>query len=168
MKLRRAWPWKSRSNHHLSAPVAAHDQTMNKTSANSCAKSVSSLIACGLLLSVVIACGLRKPWRDYKEKPFDSEKWRNGDRVDRGTMYADLFIKRTLNGKSRDEVLQLLGKPDKKATVEGREVWLYRIEVVGEWTSPCFPVSFEPGNKTFGGMVHGGTMSMIVEESEAK
>ena len=141
---------------------------MNKKSANSWAKSASSLIAFGLLLFVVVGCGLRKPWRDYKAKPFDSEKWRNGDRVDRGTMYADLFIKRTLNGKSKDEVRQLLGEPDKKASVEGREVWLYRLEVVGEWTSPCFPVSFEPGGKTFGGMVHDGTMSMIVEESEAK
>jgi len=130
--------------------------------------TVSSLLALFLLFSVSVACGLKKPWRDYKAKPFDSEKWRNGDRIDRGTMYADLFMKRTLNGKTQDEVLQLLGKPDKKATVEGREVWLYRLEVVGEWTSPCFPVSFEPGGRTFAGMVHDGTMSMIVEESEAK
>ena len=141
---------------------------MKKGSANSWARSASFLIAFFLLLSVILACGLRKPWRDYKARPFDSEKWRNGDRVDRGTMYADLFMKRTLNGKTQDEVLQLLGKPDKKASVEGREVWLYRLEVVGEWTSPCFPVSFEPGGRTFSGMVHDGTMSMIVEESEAR
>ena len=83
-------------------------------------------------------------------------------------MYADLFMKRTLNGKTRDQVLQLLGAPDKKASVEGREVWLYRVDIVGEWTRPCFPVSFEPGGKTFAGMVHGGTMSMLTEEAEAR
>ena len=83
-------------------------------------------------------------------------------------MYFDLFEKRTLTGKTKDEVEQLLGEPDKKRLVEGREVWLYKIDVVGEWTSPCFPVSYEPNGRTFGGMVKGGTMSMIVEEAEAK
>lgn len=141
---------------------------MKRPSANSLIQVVTSVTALVLLLSVVLACGLRKPWRDYKDRPFDSEKWRNGDRIDRGTMYSDLFMKRTLNGKTRDEVEQLLGEPDKKALVEGREVWLYKIEVVGEWTSPVFPVSFEPGGKTFAGMVKDGTMSMIVEESEAR
>ena len=111
---------------------------------------------------------MRKPWKDYTKKPFDSEKWRHGDRTDRGTMYFDLFEKRTLNGKRKEEVEQLLGEPDKKAQVEGREVWLYRIDVVGEWTRPCFPVSFEPTGRTFAGMVKGGTMSMIIEESEAR
>ena len=118
-----------------------------------------------LFLSVVLACaGVRKPWRDYEKKPFDSEKWRKGDRIDRGTMYFDLFEKRTLNGKTRDDVVRLLGEPDKKLSVEGREVWLYRIDVIGEWTSPCFPVSFEPNGKTFAGRIKNGTMSMIVEE----
>jgi len=141
---------------------------MKRESPNTWTRSASSGIALLLLLSVVLACGLKKPWRDYKAKPFDSEKWRNGDRIDRGTMYADLFMKRTLNGKTRDQVLQLLGAPDKKASVEGREVWLYRVDIVGEWMRPCFPVSFEPGGKTFAGMVHGGTMSMLTEEAEAR
>lgn len=143
-------------------------QDMKPRSANSLTQVVISVIALLLFMSVALACGLRKPWRDYNKKPFDSEKWRNGDRIERGTMYFDLFMKRTLNGKTRDEVEQLLGEPDKKALVEGREVWLYKIEVVGEWTSPVFPVSFEPSGKTFAGMVKGGTMSMIVEESEAR
>lgn len=141
---------------------------MKNGSSNSQKQNAVSVVALLLLLSVALACGLRKPWRDYEAKPFDSEKWRNADRIERGTMYADLFMKRTLNGKTQDEVLALLGKPDKKASVQGREVWLYRLEVIGEWTGPCFPVSFEPGGKTFAGMVKNGTMSMIVEESEAR
>jgi|SoiMethySBSTD1v2_1073268.scaffolds.fasta_scaffold408960_2 hypothetical protein len=141
---------------------------MKRRPANSWSRIASCAIAGALFLSVVLACGMRKPWKDYTKKPFDSEKWRNGDRVDRGTMYFDLFEKRTLNSKRKDEVAQLLGEPDKKAQVEGREVWLYRIDVVGEWDRPCFPVSFEPNGKTFAGMVKGGTMSMIVEEAEAR
>jgi hypothetical protein len=137
---------------------------MKKRAANPWAQIVSSVVAGLLFLSVVLACGLRKPWKDYTPKPFDSEKWRNGNRTDRGTMYFDLFEKRTLNGKSREQVVQLLGEPDKKVSVEGREVWLYRLDVVGEWTSPCFPVSFEPNGKTFAGRIKNGTMSMIVEE----
>lgn len=79
-------------------------------------------------------------------------------------MYFDLFVKRKLSGKSRDEVLELLGEPDKKTSSEGLEVWLYRIEINGEWTHPAFPVSFDKNAKAFGGRVKDGTMSMIVEE----
>src|SRR6266508_805569 len=103
---------------------------------------LNSLVALVLILSAGLACGLRKPWRDYKPRPFDSQEWRKGDRITRGTMYFDLFEKRTLNGKSKDEVLQLLGEPDKKTSSEGLEVWLYRIDITGEWNRPCFPVSF--------------------------
>jgi hypothetical protein len=140
-----------------------------KRSANSWTNLASLAIAASLFLCAGLACsGIRKPWKSYTKQPFNSEKWRKGDRVDRGTMYFDLFEKRTLSGKSKEEVEQLLGEPDKKALVEGREVWLYRIDVVGEWDRPVFPVSFEPNGRTFAGMVKGGTMSMIVEEAEAR
>jgi hypothetical protein len=144
---------------------AGHQRkTHEKGSANSWAQIASAAIAGFLFLSVVLACGLRKPWADYTPKPFDSEKWHKGNRTVRGTMYFDLFEKHTLSGKTKEEVVQLLGEPDKKVQVEGREVWLYRLDVVGEWTSPCFPVSFEPNGKTFAGRIKNGTMSMIVEE----
>jgi hypothetical protein len=127
---------------------------------------INSGIALLLIVSAVLAC--RNFVKDYKPREFDSATWKSGNHTVRGTMYFDLFDKHTLTNKRRDEVLQLLGPPDKKVTIEGREVWLYRIDVRGEWTRPVFPVSFEPGGKTFAGMVKDGTMSMINEESEAR
>jgi hypothetical protein len=79
-------------------------------------------------------------------------------------MYFDLFIKRKLTGKFPGEVLEFLGPPAKKTSSEGLEVWLYRIEIVGEWNHPAFPVSFDKNWKAFAGRVKDGTMSMIVEE----
>ena len=136
---------------------------MNGITRNLGTPVLNSLVALILVLSVGLACGLRKPWRDYKARPFDSQEWRKGDRITRGTMYFDLFEKHTVNGKTRDEVRQLLGDPDKKTSSEGLEVWLYRIDIIGEWDRPCFPVSFR-NDKAFAGRVKGGTMSMIVEE----
>jgi hypothetical protein len=125
----------------------------------------SAGLALLLIASIGLACaGIKKPWRDYSKKPFDSQQWKAGDPQTRGTMYFDLFVKRTLTGKSRDAVLELLGEPDKKTSSEGLEVWLYRIEIVGEWNRPAFPVSFDKNGKAFGGRVKDGTMSMIVEE----
>ena len=126
---------------------------------------INSIIALLLAVSAVIACSLLK---DYKPREFDSAKWKSGNHTVRGTMYFDLFQKHTLTNKTRDDVLQLLGPPDKKVMIEGREVWLYRIDVQGEWDRPVFPVSFEPGGKTFAGMAKNGTMHMINEESEAR
>jgi hypothetical protein len=119
-----------------------------------------------LLIGIIsLACaGIPKPWRDYSKKSFDSQQWKAGDPQTRGTMYFDLFVKRKLTGKSKDEVVELLGESDKKTSSEGLEVWLYRIEIVGEWNRPAFPVSFDKNGKAFGGRVKDGTMSMIVEE----
>ncbi len=135
---------------------------MKSGSSKSNVRMVNSAVALVLFVCAVMACS--SLIKDYKPKPFDSEKWRHGNRTVRGTMYFDLFEKHTLTNKTRDEVVQLLGEPDKKLSVEGREVWLYRLDVRGEWTSPCFPVSFEPNGKTFAGRIKNGTMSMIVEE----
>jgi hypothetical protein len=129
-------------------------------------RPLNSAIALLLTICAVLACSSLV--KDYRPREFDSAKWKGGNHTVRGTMYFDLFEKHRLTNKTRDEVLQLLGPPDKKVMIEGREVWLYRIDVRGEWTRPVFPVSFEPGGKTFAGMVKDGTMSMINEESEAR
>lgn len=142
---------------------------MNERSLGARDSTGKPVAALALVLFAALACGLPKPWRNYNPRDFDSAKWRNGDRIDRGAMYADLFIKRTLNGKSNEEVVQLLGEPDKKMNVEGREVWLYRVEVRGEWSRPAFPVSFDPKTgRAFAGRIKGGTMSMIIDEDERR
>lgn len=124
----------------------------------------NAILALFMILTVTVACGFRKPWRNYDKQPFDSQKWKTGDAQTRGTMYFDLFIKRTLTGKTEDDVLELLGEPDTKKTIEGLNVWLYRIEIVGEWNRPAFPVSFDKRGRAFAGSVKDGTMSMIIEE----
>ncbi len=129
---------------------------------NAQARRLNSFLALVLMAFAVVACSSLV--KDYTPREFDSDTWRSGNKTVRGTMYADLFEKATLTNKSKEEVEQLLGEPDKKMLVEGREVWLYRLDVRGEWTSPCFPVSFEPTGRSFAGRVKAGTMSMIVEE----
>jgi hypothetical protein len=130
--------------------------------------STASSLACLLLvLFVCLSCGFRKPWRSYEQQPFDSQKWKAGDGITRGTMIIDLHKKRTLSGHSRENISGLLGEPDKKrqgnSTVSS-EVWLYQIEVVGEKTYRHFPVSFDKQGRASSGEVSGGTISLVVDE----
>ena len=120
-----------------------------------------------LLVLVCISCGFRKPWRSYEQQPFDSQKWKAGDAITRGTMIIDLHKNRTLSGKSHEEIQGLLGEPDKKragASSTSAEVWLYQIETVGEKPRQFFPVSFDKQGRASSGEARGGTMSLLVDE----
>ena len=120
-----------------------------------------------LMLLVSLGCGFRKPWRSYDQQPFDSQKWRDGDAITRGTMITDLHRKRTLNGQSKEGIVGLLGEPDKKRqgnSARSTEVWLYQIETVGEKPRQYFPVSFDAQGKASSGEVSGGTLSLLVDE----
>lgn len=132
-------------------------------------KSKANLILClVIILSIGFGCAnIRHPWRDYSAKPFNSAEWLAGDAIERGRMYGDIFEKNLLEGKSKDAVVKLLGEPDKKATVEDREVWLYRIENRFHNRLNQFPVTFENKKGAFAGGVKGGTVSMIVDEEWA-
>ena len=138
---------------------------MNQKS-NHSAKSIANLSLCLLLiLFISLGCmGIKNPWRDYSDKPFNSEGWLAGDEIERGRMYGDLFISRKLGGKSREDVVKLLGEPNKKVTVEGREVWLYRIENRFGNDLRNVPVTFDRKEGTYAGGVRGGTISMIVDD----
>jgi len=46
-----------------------------------------------------------------KEKDFDGELWIRGDEKVRGKMVRDLIRKKTLDGRTKDEVVDLLGPP---------------------------------------------------------
>lgn len=117
-----------------------------------------------MILLVSVSCGLRKPWRSYEKQPFDSQKWRDGDDITRGTMIFDLHGKRHLGGHSKEGVVALLGEPDKKRSGDGLDVWLYQIEVVGEKPIRFFPVSFDKNGKASSGVARGGTFSLVVDE----
>lgn len=127
--------------------------------------NVTNLSICILLVSLFsLGCGfIKSPFRDYSEKPFNSQDWLKGDAVERGRMFSNIFTSRALDGKSQTEVKNLLGEPDKKQTVEGREVWLYYVELRYQTPMKYFPVSFENNRGAFAGRVEGGTISMLVE-----
>lgn len=129
--------------------------------------STARSAACLLLLLVVcLNCGFRKPWRSYEQQPFDSQKWRAGDGITRGTMIIDLHKNRTLSGQSRENIVASLGEPDKKrqGSASGSEVWLYQIETVGEKPRQYYPVSFDKNGRASSGEARGGTLSLLVDE----
>ena len=126
-------------------------------------------VACGSVCLLLVAfvgtsCGLRKPWRSYANQPFDSQRWRDGDAITRGTMFWDIFERRRLSGKSREDVVALLGEPDRKRSIEGKEVWLYQVEVIGETPRRFFPVSFDQKGLASAGAARTGTVSMLMDE----
>ena len=119
-------------------------------------------------LFINLGCaGISKPWRDYSHKPFNSQEWLAGDAVERGRMSLDVSKKRIPDGKSKAEIVKLFGEPDKKATVEGREVWLYRTENNAGSRLNQFPISFDAKKGAFVGGVKGGDMHMYVDQDWA-
>ena len=101
-----------------------------------------------LLLSVSLSCTLpRKFWRSYEPQPFDAQKWRSSDALERGTMFVDLYKKRLVHGKSKEEVLALLGEPDKKSNGNGSEIWHYKVEFAGETPVQYFPVAYDKNGR---------------------
>ncbi|HLM00098.1 MAG TPA: hypothetical protein VK400_03520 [Pyrinomonadaceae bacterium] len=137
--------------------------TNKKTTCNF--KSIGILTA--LLLAIAFSgsgCGLVKnPFREYSEKPFTPSEWLAGDTVERGRMYGDLFNSRALDGKSKEEIADMLGEPEKKISVEGREVWLYRVEHQYQTPMKYFPVTFDTKRGAFAGRVKSGTVSILVK-----
>lgn len=98
--------------------------------------SIGILALC--LLNACAAVNIR-PWQ---EKKFDAAAWRTGDAQTRGEMAPDLRRLRyetedSISRKSRRQILELLGEPDRKTRgrccgaggTSDEEVWLYNIEV---------------------------------------
>ena len=105
-----------------------------------------------------------KPKKPFEERSFDAKLWRDGDRQTRGEMITDLRWGKTgsngyLNGKSRQEILVMLGEPDRKTrgmccgaggTYE-EEVWLYDIDFKNadsSITQKHFQIYFTESGKT--------------------
>ena len=126
------------------------------------------MATCILILAAVnIACmGFKKPWRDYSAKPFSSAEWLAGDKIERGRMLRDLFLKNHHGIGPRDETVKILGEPDLKKTIENHEVWFYRIDLGIPDAMDVVPVSFDEKGRGVVGMTKGGTGSMAAKESE--
>ena len=86
-----------------------------------------------LMIAVIagIACsGMKRPWRDYSQKPFTSAEWLAGDKIERGRMIGDFkTLRSALAGLTPETVTSTLGPPDLKKTIEKREVWFYRVDI---------------------------------------
>jgi hypothetical protein len=96
-----------------------------------------------LLICCFISCDSIRDKRAFQERNFDSGIWREGDAQTRGEMSKDLRWKKpesgnyVLDGKTRPEVLAILGEPDRKTRgkccgaggTSDEEVWLYKLEV---------------------------------------
>lgn len=54
----------------------------------------------------------------FLEKPFETKTWIQADAIERGYMHEDLLNStNSLTGKSREEIMKLLGQPDKDKSV---------------------------------------------------
>ena len=116
-----------------------------KTSINLCL--VLTLVFC-----FGLGCGFNNPFRDYSSKPFNSQEWLAGDSIERGRMMRDLYKNRgVVSGKSKASVVEILGEPDKKSEVAGKEVWQYAMKFSGQSTTSYFSVSFTDNKSTVSG-----------------
>jgi len=73
----------------------------------------------GVLIMAILAIPIADHWL-YSPKPFVANQWRAGDSRQRARMVADLQRRRVLAGKTREEVVEMLGTPDAESprTVE--------------------------------------------------
>ena len=110
--------------------------------------------------------GFKKPWRDYSAKPFSSAEWLAGDKIERGRMLRDLFLKRSVGVGTREEAIKTLGEPDFKKTIESHEIWCYRIDLGIPDAMNVVPLSFDEKGRGSMGMARGDTMSMATKEDE--
>lgn len=127
------------------------------------------LLPLSLLVFVSVGCipGMKKPWREYSKLPFDAAAWRAGDKIERGRMASDFQgLRRELHGHSQDQIRQMLGEPDLTKTIEGRQVWLYRVDIGIVGGMDLVPVSFDQKGKSMFGMARGGTFSAMEKEED--
>ena len=59
-----------------------------------------------LLFIFLLSCG-----NNNKAEKFNKEKWINGTQIERGNMSTDLVDSKMLIGKTKVEVIELLGNP---------------------------------------------------------
>lgn len=120
-----------------------------------------------IIVLVNLSCmGMKKPWRDYSRKPFSSQEWLAGDKIERGRMWLDLAKRDAPRSKTRDGVIEMLGEPDLKKTVERKEVWFWRVDIGIQGGMDLIPVSFNEKGRAETGMVRGDTVSSMVKEDE--
>jgi hypothetical protein len=128
---------------------------------------LNTVIALSLLIAVSLGCGgMRRPWRDYSQLKFDSKAWLAGDAIDRGRMVRDIVINRIPNGKISETVKEQFGEPDLQKTIEGRKVWLYKIDLGAADGMDHFAISFDEKGRAMTGMISGSKFSAYMKSGE--
>ncbi|MEQ1764301.1 MAG: hypothetical protein ABL984_14315 [Pyrinomonadaceae bacterium] len=92
----------------------------------------------------------KKPWRDYSKLPFNEQQWKNGDTIERGRMRSDMIDQ--IKGKTREEVIRMLGEPDKTTNVDGVDYLVYKTEHVGRTDLMETLIGFDKNGKVMRGM----------------
>ena len=111
------------------------------------------LIICGVSLIGILGVGGYVAYVYVAHMPlnFSSDKWKRGDAVMRGRMWKDLCESGILDGKTRQQVTDLLGEPDEKLTGvqdplydrTAPYAYTYRIRryytiLYAEWPETCY------------------------------
>jgi len=105
--------------------------------------SVGILAFCLFASCALIKKQIFRGKRPFQERNFDAKLWREGDPQTRGEMSKDLRWKQSesrsylLTGRTQQEILAMLGEPDRKTRGKccgaggtfDEEVWLYDIDV---------------------------------------
>ena len=129
--------------------------------------NIDAVFALSLLIALSLGCGgVRLPWRDYSQMKFDSKVWLAGDAIERGRMVRDIMINRIPNGKTSETIREQFGEPDQQKTVEGRKVWLYKIDLGSAEGMDFFPISFDDKGRAMTGMVRGSKFSADVKSDQ--
>lgn len=126
-------------------------------------------ILCSLVVLAAVASGctgVKRPWRDYSQKPFSSTEWLAGDKIERGRMASTMYRNPAVEISSREVAIKTLGEPDLKKTIENKEVWFYRVDLGIFDALDLAAISFDEKGRGFVGYVHGGSISMMAKESE--
>ena len=128
---------------------------------------LNAVIAVSLLIAVSLGCGgMKRPWRDYSEVKFDSKAWLAGDAIDRGRMTSDIVMNQIPNGSTSETVKSQFGEPDLQKTIEGRKVWLYKIDLGFVDGMDLFPISFDEKGRAMAGVIRGSTFSMYMKSDD--
>lgn len=123
-----------------------------------------------IIVAIGLGCaGIKRPWRDYSDRPFSSAEWMAGDKIERGRMRHDMFKKRReFTGLTPEGLAEKLGPPDLKKTIERSEVWLYRVDIGVVGGLDLIPFSIDEKGRSMYGMVTGSTSSTMAKEEDLK
>lgn len=77
----------------------------------------------------------------FNKKEFESKSWISGDQKQRGYMVHHLIDSKILEGKTKDEVISILGKPDVTSVQEkfSMEEIIYNVDIGFKFGGTTWP-----------------------------